>query len=280
MSNMSDQNPYVPLGEDSHRSDPAHFFRSVFSHPFLINDINDHHYDGDIRPRFPDLRYIRAKWFENNLLNLRSQIYALGDKAIRGDFKPDDKATQASYEQALEALLTELDHYSRIHEQDQLAAQAHSVDKYNLDNVVRHNINPNATHAPNGQPVGFYGVFGSPAPLSLFALRQSEPNFFRQIVLNVLARMYYRLYNRLARVFNFEEQSEAQDISSRAVEVIVGGLECTLSVAYLAGAVLLSVKLSGQMERIIAMSAMSLLFPFTVLFLSEKAMRFFMLCAA
>lgn len=139
---------------------------------------------------------------------------------------------------------------------------------------------------PNGQAQDFYGKVGEPPSPDFIAICETEQSLFSYVVVEWLMKPYYDFLYNPTRIFIYNvvgkplPETQNQGMGRRTHDILVPGLEALLSCAYMACSVALSVNLSSQTDRLIPMSIMSLVFPFSVLFLSSKAKTIFVLCAA
>jgi hypothetical protein len=155
-----------------------------------------------------------------------------------------------------------------------------------MDSVFRHWVHEheNGIRAPNGELKSLYGSLGEPVSPSFTTLRGSENNFFRSVIVDKIMepvdqRAFMpcrRLYNRM---LGRQMPSDDHALGGRELGIIVSALEITLAVTCMAGSVVLLYNLTSTKDRLIVASLSSLVFPYSVVFLSKEATRLFTLIA-
>ena len=170
----------------------------------------------------------------------------------------------------------------RALEQDSKAAQGPVVDQYMMDNVWRYHVHPpeNGTRAPNGELKSLYGSPGEPVSPYFTTPRGCKDDFFRRLILHRIMipvdrralRPCRNLYNRM---LGRDMPSEDHGLGGRALGTIVSALEIALAVTCMAGSVILLYNLKSTTDRFIVASLFSLVFPYSMVFLSQEATRLF-----
>jgi hypothetical protein len=174
----------------------------------------------------------------------------------------------------------------RALEQDSKAAQGPVVDQYMMDKVFRHHVHPpkNGIRAPNGELKSLYGSPGSPVSPHFTTPRGCKDDFFRRIILHkIMIPVDRRVLRPCRKLYNWvlsrDMPSEDRGLGGRALGIIVSALEITLAVTCMAGSVILLYNLTSTTDRFIVASLFSLVFPYSMVFLSQEATRLFTLTA-
>lgn len=283
----------------------ADFWVSIFGHRQLFETIGKGLTRGDIRLAFAQLRALRAKWLEKKVLTDKADFDAMLAKFDAHTINFLEINAQRDAEELFERIDRHLIRYSmyspdhslslplltyagQAYQDDRAAALAPRASRHYLDTVMRYHIlkPEKGLKGPNGQAQNFFGEVGEPSDPGFISICEFEQSFFSYLVVKWLMRFYYIIRHSLQTFQHnvlgksIPDTAEDEGIGQQTHDVLVSGLESSLSCAYMAGSIALSVNLSSQTNRLISMSIMSLVFPFTVIFLSSKGVNIFVLCAA
>ncbi|PVH92517.1 hypothetical protein DM02DRAFT_635288 [Periconia macrospinosa] len=267
----------------------ADFWKSFFSHRRFFEDIGNGFTRGDIRLAFSLQRAVRGKWLEEKVLANGADLEAMWDKVDAHTVDFLEPNAQRDAEGLLERIDRDLNRYSKAHRYDREAAEAPRASRFYLDAVTRYNIlaPKGGVKCPNGQAQDFFGKLGEPPKPEFIAIRETEQSLFSYVITKWLMTFYYDILYHPARNFVYKvlgkpvpETEENQGMRRKTHDVLLAGFEASLSCAYMAGSIALSVNVSSQTHRLIFMSIMNLVFLLTVIFLSSRGMHMFVLCAA
>ncbi|KAF2648752.1 hypothetical protein K491DRAFT_722300 [Lophiostoma macrostomum CBS 122681] len=271
---------------ESARPCQANILRSLIAHGKLFEDIDNNHPEGDVRLRFLKLRTIRAQYVEGRVWQQWRRYDDFMSEVKAGKKDPNHAEVLDEFEDIMTSLIDYLDLNSRALAQDSKAAQAPVVDQYMMDNVWRYWIQPpeNGIRAPNGELKSLYGSQGEPVSPYFTAPRGCEDNFFRSVILHrVMIPLDHRVLMPCRRLYNRmlcrHMPSTDHGLGGRALRIIVSALESTLAVTCMAGSVVLLYNLKSTKDRFIVASLFSLVFPYSMVFLSKEATRLFTLTA-
>ncbi|CAI6283541.1 unnamed protein product [Periconia digitata] len=261
---------------------------ALFNHRKLYDDIGNKGLTrGDIRLSFSWLRAFRGNWLEQKNIKNEADLKAMMDQFQVHAIDFNEPNAQLEADELLERIDRDLARSSHAYQDDRRAATAPRAARYYLDTVMRyHVLSPEkGLKCPNGQPQNFFGEIGASPDPWLIAICDTESSFFSYFVVEKLMHfyygyLYYPLRKFMLRTVLGNDPVDEQVMRQQTHDILVAGLEASLSCALMTGSIVLLVKSSSQTHQLIAMAIMNLLFIFVVIFLSSMGKYIFVLCAA